>query len=477
MVIFTLPQVTIASRSRPVERDRERDYIIITMSTNQHQPPSKRTRFEEPTDEAAPSKSAKPPKSLAESFIRSSIASLHPQQAPLVEKLGKTHILLLSKRDHFKTVLQRMINDNDFIPRSARLKFNLTGSDRAAELPEYKQLAEDTSTLVNEFQQTLKEQIIKATRLEVAAAENEIRLHLAKCMRIITSSFLISENDPNNVDQQVHLLAQRAIVALSINAPMDLNTFVRIYKEVHTIETFPPQNVNINNNNMNEDDLSDSIAVGYLQQNHQEFGDNHSVSTDNTTPTAPTAPTLPPLSDTLKEVKKCIEKVFVTSWLQFKQQQQENKVALELKKLNTTFFTEKATNESVLPVDSEPAADKKELKALIHYETIKETKNLSKQLDDLKKQLAILTSSKNKNQRGRGGASSKQTNHPAAPKPSSKKKKNSKPKGKEKVVGNNNEKDKEKKKLKTPPGKQQSSKKGSKSNNKRRSASKKSNKK
>lgn len=39
-------------------------------------------------------------------------------------------------------------------------------------------------------------------------------------------------------------------------------------------------------------------------------------------------------------IRDIIEKVFVTSWLRFTQQQKQNKVTLELKKLATAYFTE-----------------------------------------------------------------------------------------------------------------------------------------
>lgn len=212
----------------------------MTTATDHHQQPPKRTRFEDPPATAAPSESAKPPKSLAESFIKASIASLHPQISTIVEKLGKEHILLLSKKEHLIQVHQRMIDNEDFIPRSARIQFDLKGSNRAVELAEYKQLAEETSLLVIEFTKTLKTKIRKAAALEISAATNELRYHLAKCLRIITSAYMFKNNDTSNIDSKVHSVISDYLDHLSVNAKINVATFGKIYKEVHSIDNFPP---------------------------------------------------------------------------------------------------------------------------------------------------------------------------------------------------------------------------------------------
>ena len=445
----------------------------MTTATDQQQQPAKRTRFEAQPATTAPSDAAQPPKALAESFIKANIASLHPQLATIVESLGKEHILLLSKKDNLHRVHQRMVDDPDFIPRSARIQFQLKGSSRAVELAEYKQLAEETSTLVTEFTTKLKEKIIKASAIEKVAAVNEIRLHLTKCLRIITSAYMIINNDTSNVDSKVYSLMTHYRDHLSVNAPMTLRTFIATYKEVHTIETFPPSTTATATTAAAPSNAPPTTSP-YFRSEETKTNDNNDTTMEERQPIIP---------EDLKEIKTIIEKSFVTSWLRFTQQQQKNKIALELKKLTTSYFTEKSTTASVLPVDSEPAADKKELQALIHLETVKETKNLNKQLDALKKELLLLkNNSKNIQQRGRGGASNKQTNTPTTSKKKSSKKKtasqkqNSKNKN-AKVAENNKEKGNGKQNSNKQHGKQQSKKKNSKSNKRQQQGSKKSNKK
>jgi hypothetical protein len=50
----------------------------------------------------------KPPKAVAESFIRSHVASLQPQLATILEKLGIQHLNLLAKADNKDTMISKM---------------------------------------------------------------------------------------------------------------------------------------------------------------------------------------------------------------------------------------------------------------------------------------------------------------------------------------------------------------------------------
>jgi hypothetical protein len=106
-------------------------------ATNANQQASKRTRFAPPEvkDNDTPT-SIQPPKSLAESFIRSHIASLHPEIQTIIERFGKEHLVLLNKVDHKRSQVQHMVDDDDFIPSSARVSFEITTSKLVKETPE-----------------------------------------------------------------------------------------------------------------------------------------------------------------------------------------------------------------------------------------------------------------------------------------------------------------------------------------------------
>ena len=470
-----------------VEIDRERDYNTMSTATDTTQQPNKRTRFSENdplSSSDTSSHKVQPPKILAESFLRATTSSLHPLIAPDIEKLGKEHLTLLSKKNHLDKANQRLVDDKELIPSSARIKFELSVSDRVKEMPEYKALQESTVEVITEAHNKLKTQIITASKLEIKAITIELKHHLVKAIRLITNAYLLLNNDKTNVDEAVYILVSHHIHSMSIHIPMSLRDFIIIYKEVHTIDTFPPRSSSTNTTTTTRTTRTSTtptnnnptVSPFFLQQHQQQQEETKQEEKQQ-------EPEIIIVSDHLKKVKSVIEDVFVTSWTRFLEQQSKNELSLQLKKLSTMFFTTRSTSEATAIVDAEPAADKKELKALIRLETISETKNLLKQLNDIKKQLNNLTTSKNSTQRGNGSASVKKTKTTNKNSRNNKKKtpssskKNSGQNKKGKVVDNNNANDSGAKNSKKKNGKNKSNKNGKSSSNKKHPQNNKSSKK
>jgi hypothetical protein len=71
-----------------------------------------------------------PPMVLADAFLCWSVASLPTGLATIIEKLGKEHIALFSKLDGKKAIYKKINDNEEFIPRSARIEFELSGSNR-----------------------------------------------------------------------------------------------------------------------------------------------------------------------------------------------------------------------------------------------------------------------------------------------------------------------------------------------------------
>ena len=271
---------------------------------------------------------------------------------------------------------------------------------------------------------------------------------------------------------------------------MTLRSFVKLYKEVHTIDTFPPTSV-ATTSTTTTSTRTTTPSTGTTPTVSPFFSDAGTTrqrkttsSSTNTTPTSTQmdieATIIPKI---LTEIKELFEASFATPWTEFQNQQSKNELAIELKKLSTTFFTTRSTSETVAAVDAEPAADKKELKALISLETQSANKTLLHKLNEMQKELTALKSAKNSNQRGKGSASAKKTNAPTtttkkdsknlpkkkkttSTKSTSKSKSGNARKGK--AAENNNGNDSEKKSSKKPPGNKRSNGNGTKSNNNKR---------
>ena len=378
-----------------------------------------------------------------------------------------------------------MVNDPDHIPTSARFKFELSCSDRAKILPEYKAIQEKTSNIIQQAQKDLRNEIINASKLEIKAITNDIKCHLVKTIRLISQAFLLINNDTTPVDEIVYTLAKDYIDDITVNVPMTLNSFVTLYKEVHTINTFPPTSLRITT--AAAPTRTDTTATDTTSNNdrttsrffrNQDESQSQSESTSRSTSQQQPPAHIIIINPNIKKIKNSFESVFVSSWTQYREQQTQNELSIELKKLTSSFFTTRSTSDATMVVDAEPAADKTELKELIRLTTINETKNLLKQLNDMKKELNNLKGSKNSNQRGNGSTSVKKTKSPTTTSkvsatkkkknstkrpPPSKKSNNSNKKGK--ADGNNNGKESVVKNSKKKSGKKKSQTSGQSSNN------------
>ena len=91
----------------------------------------------------------------AKESIRKSVASLLPNAATILSRLGKEFVVDLHK--HFAKDKQAKKYDEDekYIPISARVKFALSGSKLVEQDQEYISLVGSTSDLVNKFHQDL----------------------------------------------------------------------------------------------------------------------------------------------------------------------------------------------------------------------------------------------------------------------------------------------------------------------------------
>ena len=319
-----------------------------------------------------------PPSGLAESLIKSSVASLHPEIANIVERLGKEHITLLSKLDNKKKQHQRMNDDPAFIPRSARLDFKINVSKRAQTSAEFIQLESDTKAEVDQCIGKLRALVVRATKVEITSIESELKEHIVTSIRLIVKALMISQHDKSNVDIKVATITLQHIDTLSVNAKMSFREFSALYKSIHGLESYPPT-IPTENLTLDQMDNSDSfVLTGLIGSQYR-------------------AP--PPVQSYITEFKELFENVFILSWSQYKIQQDKNEIALELKKLSTNYFAERETANTVITVDSEPSADKPELGNLIEKKTRDSTNDIRQQLSRLQNEIKQLKVTKNLNQR------------------------------------------------------------------------------
>mmetsp|Transcript_6411 Transcript_6411/g.12091 ORF Transcript_6411/g.12091 Transcript_6411/m.12091 type:complete len:425 (+) Transcript_6411:357-1631(+) len=366
--------------------------------------PNKRVRIDAtsaPASSGDTSAIKSTPLYVADTFIKNHIVSLQPQLASILGKLGQQHASLLHKLYNKKAQITRMESDEDFIPRSARIDFKFHMSKTAEERPEFLALQEETNTHIANFRKLLRQQIIKATKIESDTLTEEIKIGFVKVIRVSTEAFLIGDDTgvtptSNLLHATVSaLMGQRHATLLRHTTFTSFDTFCDTYKRFHNLSEFPLAPTG--------PDTSAAAASRFFSpnNNNQSTPANQSVQ-------------VPPVQ--LDKIARAIESVFIFPFDEYLKQCKKNQISLSLKKLFTMHFTEESTNDSQMHLDQEPAADRVQLQSLIKKQTQAETKSLAKALNQLQEKIKALESKKSS--RGQSvppGASPKQVRPSTAP--------------------------------------------------------------
>ena len=331
--------------------------------------PNKRHRSD--TAVRTPDDDAPTPLKAGKNLLASHCASLQPQIANILSRLGQQHLLLLHKIFTKKKQAKKLESDVDLIPRSARVKFTLTASKLVESDAEFLRLKEETQVLIESFQKDLKRKIISSTSLEARLTLTQLRLDFATALSVATKAFVICEPalDVDNLHKIVHTILSRAHASLLKHLDTSLDDFVKIYKQQHTITDLPAPYANT----INETDPATNVP-------------NSNVC------------------NSITKIARTLSDVFCSPWDKFLQANKRTEMDLELKKLSVSHFDTAATDATQMIIDSEPPADPPQLQALVQQQVTKQTKSLQQELRRLKQQLA---SSKNE-QRGRSKSAPRQ---------------------------------------------------------------------
>ena len=134
---------------------------------------NKRLRFD--TSVRSPDDEAVTPLAAAKKTLATHCASLQPQIASLLLRLGQQHLSYLHRIWSKQQQISKLENDEQFIPRSARVQFVLTSSKLAEKDEEYLRLRDDTAILVLNFQKELKRKIVSTSKLESRLTKVKLR--------------------------------------------------------------------------------------------------------------------------------------------------------------------------------------------------------------------------------------------------------------------------------------------------------------
>ena len=180
---------------------------------------------------STPGKSPKSPMATALQHVQAHVVSLQPQIATILSRLAKQYLQLLSKLHNKTRQLKMMEDDPTFIPRSARIDFALSVTKKAEQDAEFPALRDECLRIIDETQQSLKKQIVLATKVEIKLFQNEARELLANSLQVVTKAFLIADGHSPTIqpERMVHTLLDRYHEIILSHLDCSLPEFRRIY--------------------------------------------------------------------------------------------------------------------------------------------------------------------------------------------------------------------------------------------------------
>jgi hypothetical protein len=293
-------------------------------------------------------------------------------------KIGNDYIKLRQRAAQKERRITKMSPDDDYIPNSARLKFELKVSKEAYMNPEYTSLVDETNLLVATYQQDLKNYIVKATNVELTVFKAQASESLATGLCVLAKTIIIVSGQNNlNPHQIVNTILDRHHESLLMHLQENLDSFRTLYKTTNKVAALP--------------DALLTTAADYLPRHNN----SQSLLTQDTfTTNMPPRPNPPPprAEQCITGMYRAMDTIFVQAWNIFLQAQDTNDRRLELKKFTTDLLLLQATEKTQMDLDDKPTLAQTSVHDLIQKKTTEQTKGLKVELSTIKKLVKDLQS-------------------------------------------------------------------------------------
>jgi hypothetical protein len=311
----------------------------------------------------------------------------------LLRHHGKLYLTV--RREHFnkKNIVKKMVDEQGYIPRSARNKFKITCLKETTERAPEKitELQDIANQAINNYQNAIKGVIVESAKEDKKTLHSKFIKIFCQGAYDIAKANIAGHGHSCDATQKIinmiqHTNSDRLLSSLNASWVNIQN----IYKEVHSIQGHLPAPSEIPevDDDMEGDERALAIQLMY------------------------TASELP-VNYKLEHLLTTLEACFYSPWQAFLKQNDENQRLLALRKISNEAIIGTTTDQTALMVDNEPPMDQPTLATTIAKEIEKATKPLLKELAETKRQLKKLTSPNQKAQknqpRGRdhAGASDK----------------------------------------------------------------------
>ena len=209
----------------------------MSSATDLNNSGSKRVRL---TKDAPPAPSTAPSSAAADRVV-SAIASLPSSTKQFAEHWCKKINTLHAKLQRQTKTLATLTANPNFIPRSARINFQLTGSQLATEHADFKAQVDATKELVAKFQLDLKEHIVAAAKVELGLSQKEKQTATTAAIIAFGKIYLLatpgSPVTPSLLSIYVHQIFTKSIFKNNL-LPVTDPTIHSLFTELSEFATF-----------------------------------------------------------------------------------------------------------------------------------------------------------------------------------------------------------------------------------------------
>ena len=351
------------------------------------------------TTEKAPVK-AKSPKAIALACVTGHASSLHPQVNKIITTYGEKYITTYAKITHKQEQYDRLVNNHEFIPRSARINFEFYVRPDVKESDEFRELQDDATKLIEDFQMNLKFKITRSVQLDINYLHNDLNKVICEFIHHSVKTFHLL-NDPSQTNPQISQTVAYIINNFGDNllkhCRLDKTTFKKLYSEI-----------------FNDTIIESCTFTQFSNRDNPRnpYANNSSQATQNSDNVLPSQ--LNNISPFIDSLRNTLEIILGQSLDNFNNQQYANKVSTKLEAYSTEVLSEKATVETIERMDTATSVTPQELQELVKKSTEAAVSPLQKEIQSLKSKLATKDKQKGKNSRQGGptGASSKNKSKP-----------------------------------------------------------------
>jgi hypothetical protein len=180
------------------------------------------------------------PLNLAIGHIQGHTVSLLPEIQASFNKLGIDYIKLRQRVDHKDHRIKKMVSDHEYIPNSARLKFELRVSSDTQLDPDFTTLLDETNVLRDQYQHDFKNKVLQATELEHKVLKAQAAELMASSLFILAKTHLIASGHPDlDPHRFINTILDQNHESVLIHLEDNLDSFRTLYKTKNRVAGLP----------------------------------------------------------------------------------------------------------------------------------------------------------------------------------------------------------------------------------------------